>query len=78
MRLTVVVLRPATGEVEGTEKAARPVETVTPAVSGRESIDHQILHSHREQRRKVDQPSYREITEFDVREDLRSWSIKAK
>lgn len=45
------------------------------AVSGRGSIEQQMQHSHRKDPVRKDD---REVTEFDVREDLRSWTIEAR
>lgn len=60
------------------------------AVSGRGSIEQQMQHSqhshsnhphrdrmHHGHHRRKGQREYREITEFDLREDLRSWEIHA-
>lgn len=50
-------------------------------VSGRGSIEQQMQHSqtglHHQSKRKG-QPDYREITEFDLRDDLKSWQISVR
>jgi N-terminal C2 in EEIG1 and EHBP1 proteins len=46
-------------------------------VSGRQSIEQQMHHMDKDQRRKG-QRRVREVSEFDLREDLRSWEIEAR
>lgn len=46
-------------------------------VSGRGSIEQQVHHSNKEKKRRSYKPA-NEVTEFDVREDLKSWAISAK
>ena len=58
-------------------------ETATPnlsqssTVSGRSSLDQQIQQGHSEMRKKkrADQP---DVTEFDLRDDLRSWQVQVR
>ncbi|EXJ85626.1 hypothetical protein A1O1_05992 [Capronia coronata CBS 617.96] len=45
------------------------------AVSGRSSIDQQVHASQQEQRRKS-RPPFHEHTEFELRDDLRSWQVR--
>jgi hypothetical protein len=47
------------------------------AVSGRSSIDQQMQASEHEHRRR-ERTDYQEYTEFDLRDDLRSWQIRVK
>ena len=44
--------------------------------SGRSSIEQQVHHINKEHKRR-DQRILKEVTEFDLREDLRSWEITA-
>jgi len=46
------------------------------SVSGRASIEQQMQHSHQGHRRK--HTEYKEVTEFDLRDDLRSWQVSVK
>ncbi|OAL30089.1 hypothetical protein AYO20_08892 [Fonsecaea nubica] len=48
--------------------------TAAGAVSGRASIEQQVHASQQEHRRR-DRSEYHEFTEFDLRDDLRSWEI---
>jgi len=52
-------------------------QTQMSTVSGRSSIEHQMQASHHGHRRK-DREGFREHTEFDLREDLRSWQVQLK
>ncbi|KIW24202.1 uncharacterized protein PV07_09930 [Cladophialophora immunda] len=47
------------------------------AVSGRSSIEQQVHASQQENRRR-DRPEYHEVTEFDLRDDLRSWQVRVR
>ncbi|KAJ4517873.1 hypothetical protein HRR80_005181 [Exophiala dermatitidis] len=46
------------------------------AVSGRSSIDQQVHASQKEQRRRS-RPTFHELSEFELRDDLRSWEVRA-
>ena len=50
---------------------------LVPSISGRQSIEKQMHQVEKDNRRKR-QRSVREVSEFDVREGLRSWEIKAR
>lgn len=56
----------------------------TSSVSGRGSIEQQMQHSqpshssHHHHHRRKGQQEYREITEFDLRDDLRSWQLPSR
>lgn len=50
--------------------------SIISGISGRSSIDQQIKLSNTG--RNPGQPRHKELTEFDVRDDLRSWSIDAR
>ncbi len=56
---------------------ASPKVSPMPGVSGRESIEEQMHLGGKDKRRKG-QRSVREVSEFDIREDLRSWEIEAR
>ena len=60
--------------------AASTVATVQAAhatgVSGRSSIDQQIQQSQQQDHRRNRLSDYAEYTEFDLRDDLRSWSVR--
>jgi N-terminal C2 in EEIG1 and EHBP1 proteins len=56
--------------------ASPNVPTIS-GVSGRESIEQQMHLSGKDKRGKR-QRSVREVSEFDIREDLRSWEIEAR
>jgi hypothetical protein len=77
----------------GNETTSRPATPVGQGVSGRGSIEQQMKHSQHNQsihhrhndrqhyhghHRRRGQREYLEITEFDLRDDLRSWEIQAK
>lgn len=68
------------------KEASSSQNSVTSGVSGRGSIEQQMLHSqpshhshhhHGHGHRRKGPADYREVTEFDLRDDLRSWQIKA-
>lgn len=50
----------------------------TPSVSGRASIDQQIQHSQQEHVSRRQRATVQEYTEFDLRDDLKSWSVRVK
>lgn len=77
----------------GNEASSRPLTPVGHGVSGRGSIEQQMKHSQQNQshhhrhndrqhyhggHRRRGQREYHEITEFDLRDDLRSWEIQAQ
>ena len=63
--------------------AASSRTSISSGVSGRGSIEQQMQHSqpthhhHHHSHRRKGQPEYREINEFDLRDDLRSWQVHA-
>lgn len=64
----------------GNPNGQTPAMTGTPmgAVSGRSSIEQQMhasQHNHQHSRRR-DRTEARELTEFDLRDDLRSWQVR--
>jgi len=63
------------GNTNGQLGGAAPMGTV----SGRSSIEQQMRHAsqqdHHHSRRR-DRADYRELTEFDLRDDLRSWQVR--
>lgn len=63
------------GNTNGQLGGAAPLGTV----SGRSSIEQQMRHAsqhdHHHSRRR-DRADYRELTEFDLRDDLRSWQVR--
>lgn len=78
----------SSGSAGSGRETSRPSTPVGTGVSGRGSIEQQMQHSqhnhsshphrdryHGHHRRK--QQEYREITEFDLRDDLKSWEIHA-
>lgn len=46
-------------------------------ISGRSSLDQQMQHSQKERRRQKHDDS-KELTEFDLRDDLRSWQVQVR
>lgn len=46
-------------------------------ISGRSSLDQQMQHSQKERRRQTHDDS-KELTEFDLRDDLRSWQVQVR
>jgi hypothetical protein len=51
----------------------------TTAVSGRSSIEQQVQHSQtNSQGRRGDRSDVREYTEFELRDDLRSWTVRVR
>lgn len=61
----------------GNADAASPNPSFDSGISGRESIEQQMHLGGKEERRKG-QRNVREVSEFDIREDLRSWEIEAR
>lgn len=71
---------------------SRPTTPTVSSVSGRGSIEQQVQHSqhhhqsnlihrdrhHNSHHRRKGQREYREITEFDLRDDLKSWEVHAR
>ncbi|KIX06252.1 uncharacterized protein Z518_04227 [Rhinocladiella mackenziei CBS 650.93] len=51
--------------------------TQTNTISGRSSIEQQ-MHASQQEHRRRDRNEYVEHTEFDLREDLRSWQVRVK
>jgi len=71
-------VRPGHGHRRGLSRDSPSMHNVTQtAVSGRSSIDQQVHASQQEHRRR-DRTDYHEYTEFDLRDDLRSWQVKVK
>jgi N-terminal C2 in EEIG1 and EHBP1 proteins len=66
----------STNKSSNAEGASPNVPTIS-GVSGRESIEQQMHLSGKDKRGKA-QRSVREVSEFDIREDLRSWEIEAR
>ncbi|KAF7512299.1 hypothetical protein GJ744_001867 [Endocarpon pusillum] len=60
-----------------TAAGASPTLSTLSGISGRESIEQQMHLGNKDKRRKG-QRSTREVSEFDIREDLRSWKIEAR
>lgn len=52
--------------------------TRSSGISGRESIEQQMHLSDNKDRRRKGQRNVGEVSEFDIREDLRSWQIEAR
>ena len=69
---------PGNGHRRGLSRDSPSMQTVqTTAASGRSSIDQQVHASQQEHWRR-DRKEYREYTEFDLRDDLRSWQVRVK
>jgi N-terminal C2 in EEIG1 and EHBP1 proteins len=61
----------------GNFDAASPAPSIMSGISGRESIEQQMHLGGQDKTRKGAR-SVREVSEFDIREDLRSWEIEAR
>ena len=61
----------------GGADTSSPGSSPTPSISGRQSIEQQMQRMDKDKRRKGAR-GVREVSEFDVREDLRSWEIRAR
>lgn len=76
----------SSGSGSGNEAASGSHAPILSSVSGRGSIEQQMQHSQpshhghhdRHHHRRKGQREYREITEFDLRDDLRSWGTYPK
>jgi N-terminal C2 in EEIG1 and EHBP1 proteins len=67
------------GKSQGpTSNGSSPNMTPISSVSGRGSIEQQINLSEKEKKKRREQRPTKEVSEFDVREDLRSWEIEAR
>lgn len=56
---------------------AAPTISQTSTISGRSSLDQQMQQSQKDLKRR-NQGSSKELTEFDLREDLRSWQVRVQ
>ncbi|KIW95771.1 uncharacterized protein Z519_02835 [Cladophialophora bantiana CBS 173.52] len=66
------------GHRRGSSRDSPTLQTAaTSAVSGRSSIEQQVHASPQDHRRR-DRPDYHEFTEFDLRDDLRSWQVRVR
>ncbi|OAL21594.1 hypothetical protein AYO22_07990 [Fonsecaea multimorphosa] len=69
---------PRYGHRRGSSRDSPTLQTVAAgAVSGRSSIEQQVHASQKELRRR-DHTNNHEFTEFDLRDDLRSWSVRVR
>ena len=62
---------------KGHTDATSPNRSTRSGISRRKSVEQQMHHSRKDKRRK-EESSAREVSEFDIREDLRSWEIEAR
>ncbi|EXJ57711.1 uncharacterized protein A1O5_12501 [Cladophialophora psammophila CBS 110553] len=66
------------GHRRGSSRDSPTLQTAaTSSVSGRSSIEQQV-HASQQDHRRRDRPDYNEVTEFDLRDDLRSWQVRVR